>query len=218
MPGLLRLVLASAVLGLVLAAGAQADHLDPQERFTPADQARARTMLLKRADIAAGATSHPAGAPAHATCRALGESDLVITGQARSKEFRVAGLLSFQSVAQVYRSGREAAASWTRGTSSAGAACLKVEFRKLAGGLQFESFRRLIFPRVAQRTQAYRATFSGRSQGQTIRVYVDAIYLGYARAMSGIFIASPFAAPQQKAEVRLARVVTGRMTKAMRGA
>ncbi len=218
-PGLLRLVLAFVVLALATAVAAHADHLEPQKRFTPADQARARAMLLKRADVAANATSHAAGPPAHATCRALGESDLVLTGEARSPELRLAGLISFQSVAQVYRSARHAATSWKRANSAAGVACLKAEYRKLGSpsGVQLESFRRVPFPRAAQRTLMYRAVYTGRTQGQRIRVYVDAIYLGQSRAMAGVFVASPLAVPSQKAEVRLARLVGGRMAKALGG-
>ncbi len=48
-------------------------------------------------------------------------------------------------------------------------------------------------------------------------MYVDAIYLGQSRAMAGVFVASPLAVPHQKAEVRLARLVGGRMAKALRG-
>jgi hypothetical protein len=220
MPGLLRLVLAVVVLGLATAAVARADHLDPQERFTKADQARARAMLLKRADVGAGATSRSGGPQVHTTCGALDESDLVLTGEDRTPAFDVAGLISFQSVAQVYRSAAHASASWKRASTAAGVACLRAELRKLgpASGLQLYSLRRLSFPRTAQRTLAYRALYTGQVQGRTVRLYLDAIYLGHSRAMAGIFIASAVGVFQQRDETRLARLVAGRMAKAMRGA
>jgi hypothetical protein len=218
MPGLLRVVLAVVVLGLATAVVARADHLDPQERFTSADQARARAMLLRRADVAAGATSHPGGSPVHTTCRALDESNLVLTGEAHTPDIRLAGLFSFQSVAQVYRSVAHATASWKRANGAAGVACLRAEFGKLVSGLQLYSFRRLRFPRPAQRTVAYRALYTGQAQGRTVRVYLDAIYLGHSRAIAGVFIASAVGVFEQKDEARFARLVAGRMTKAMRGA
>jgi hypothetical protein len=220
MRAVLRVVLAVAVLGLVAAAAAHADHLDPQERFTKADQARARAMLLKPADVAGRATSRPTGPEVHTTCRAIDESDLVLTGEAQTPAFDVSGLISFQSVAQVYRSAVHATASWKRGTSAAGFACLRAELRKLgpASGLQLYSLRRLSFPRIAQRTLAYRALYTGQAQGRLVRVYLDGIYLGHSRATAGIFISSAVGAFEQKDEVRLARLVAGRMTKALRGA
>jgi hypothetical protein len=226
MPRLMRLA-AAVLLALVVAGSAlaaRADHLDPQERFTSADQARARAMLLKRADVAAGATSNPGGSETHTTCRALDESDLVLTGEAHTPEFglpgQLSGLISFQSVAQVYRSAAHASASWKRANSAAGFACLRAEFRKLGSrtGVQFYSLRKLRFPRLAQRTVAYRALYTGQSQGRPIRVYFDAIYLGRSRALAGIFIASALGVFQQKDEARLARLVAGRMAKALRAA
>lgn len=221
MRALLRLVLAVAVLGLLAAAVAQADHLDPQERFTRADQARARAMLLKRVDVAPSATQRPAGPPSHATCRALDESDLVHTGEAWSPEFGLGGVITFSSVAQVYRSAAQSATSWSRVTGAAGTACLRAEFRRgfeRQAGVTLESFRSIPFPRIAQRTKAYRMVVSARLQGQTVRIYVDVIYFMHTRAQAGIFITSPIVVPHQKAEVRIARIVGGRMAKAMRGA
>jgi hypothetical protein len=211
-----RLVLALAALGLVAAAGAQADHLDPQKRIVPADQARARSMLLKRADVAAVAKERPAGKQVHTTCRALDESDLVQTGHATSPEITLADLISFQSVSGVYATAAHAATAWRRGTGAAGFACGQVEFSKLAtGGLEFESFRTLPFPRVAQRTKAYRATYTGVLQGQRYRLYGDAVYLLHARAIVGFFVASPIVVPRKAVELRLARLVARRMARAM---
>jgi len=223
MPRLMRLA-AAVLLALVVAGGAlaaRADHLDPQERFTSADQARARAMLLKRADVSA-TTSRPGGSETHTTCRGLDESDLVLTGEAHTPEFQLSGhlsgLISFQSVAQVYRSAAHATASWKRANSAAGFACLRAEFRKLgsASGVQFYSLRRLRFPRAAQRTVAYRALYIGQPQGRPVRVYFDAIYLGHSRALAGIFIASAVGVFEQRDEARLARLVAGRMAKALR--
>jgi hypothetical protein len=216
---LLRFVVAVGLLGLVTAVGAQANHFEPKKRIVPADQARARAMGLKRADVAAFATQHPPGKEVHTTCAALDESDLVVTGHASSPEIRLGDLIFFQSLSEVYRSARDATSAWNRAMSAAGSACLEVEFRKLAtGGLRFESFRSMPFPRFAQRTKMYRATYTGVSRGRTYRLYANAVYLLQSRAITGIFVGAPLVEPRKTVEVRLARTVAARMNTAMRGA
>jgi hypothetical protein len=217
----LRLLATGLAVALLAAAGeALATHGDPQEKLTPADNARARAMLLRKSDLGPGYTStKPSTAEPHFYCRALDESDLTVTGDAESPEFE-RGFVFASSVAQVYESVADAAASWKRGTSAAGERCARVLLRKgfAREGVRLVSMRRLVFPRVSSRSIAYRVELAGESQGVAVTVVLDLVVLMHSRAQAALFFGSAFVPVPRADEIRLARVVASRMATAMRGA
>lgn len=209
-----RLVACLLLVLLVGAGSALAARGDPQERITPADQVRAKAMLLRPADMA-GFTSSPTGpAPPSAYCKALDESDLTLTGEAESPDF-TAGTALVSSLSQVYSSRTQSDASWRRGTSAAGERCARDVLRaELArGGARLESYRRISFPRLAERSVAYRAVLSA----QGVRAVLDVAFMKQGRAQAAVVFASALVPFDRVAEIRLARVVAGRMARAMRG-
>jgi hypothetical protein len=202
------------VLMLVLAGTAVAARGDPQERLTAADQARAKSMLIRPGDMNAAFTSVPtADNPNDPYCAALDESDLTVTGQANSPTF-VAAPEFVVSRSYVYESRGDANASWKRGTSAAGQACLRqllrAEIQRAAARLV--SFKRIPFANVADRTIALRIVGSQRG----VRLYLDLIALQEGRAQVSIVYGSAIDAPPTAEEVRLAKAVARRMAKAMR--
>jgi hypothetical protein len=213
-----RLLFAFAVLALVTAGSAVADHLDPKKRITPADQARARAMLLKRTDLPAGFRGTPTGVgEPHIDCApSVGEADLTLTGEAEGLQF-VLGPVSVNSASQIYESAADAAASWRRGTSAAGTKCLTDLLRRefTRQGIRFVSFRKVAFPRVSERTVAYRVTLSVQTPQGAAPLYADVVVLSRSRALAQVFVASAFVAPRRAEELRLARLVAGRMARAM---
>jgi hypothetical protein len=215
-----RLVLlATALLALVAAGSAVADHLDPQKRITPADQARARAMLLKQADLPAGFQGSPTGiGEPHVNCsQAVSEADLTQTGDAEGLQF-IRGTTSVNSGAQIYESAADATASWRRGTSAAGIQCLTSLLRRefARQGIRLVSFRKIAFPRVAQRTVAYRVTLALETPQGTVRLFADVVVMSHSRALTQVFVASALTAPSRAEELRLARLVAGRMARVMR--
>ena len=80
----LALLLALAVAGTALAARG-----DPDKQIRQADQARAKAMLLRPADFNPAFTARPSssGGSGDFYCGALDESDLTLTGEARSRSF-----------------------------------------------------------------------------------------------------------------------------------
>jgi hypothetical protein len=70
------------------------------------------------------------------------------------------------------------------------------------------------FPRLAEKSVAYRLVIS--SQG--IRAFLDLVALKQGRAQVSLLFTSGLTPVPKEEELRLARVVAGRMTKAMRGA
>jgi len=70
------------------------------------------------------------------------------------------------------------------------------------------------FPRLAQRTAAYRLVAG--SQG--VRVYVDVVVLQQSRAQAALLLGSALTPLAKAEEVRLATAIADRMKTAMRGA
>lgn len=213
-------VIVLAACTLAWAAGASADHLDPQNRFRSADQKRAASMLVRKTDLGAGyAVERTSGLEPHLTCRALDESDLVLTGHAKSpywsREYQIVG-----STSAIYRTSADARRSAERGASSAGMNCLRDEFRK-EFARQGETLRvtigRLSFPRLGRASFARRLVLSGTAAGSPA-VYIDLVVIRVGRGQVGLLFAGVLAPPKRTTEVSLARVVATRMAKAMRGA
>lgn len=212
--------LLAVLLGLALASAgaALAGHLDPQDRIRAADQARAKAMLLRQADLAGFQRQPVPGADPHVTCAALDESDLTVTGDAESPNWAVSVVFA-TSAATVYATARDAATSWRRGTSAAGIRCLRAELAKefVRQGARVVSLRPLSFPSLAQRSSAYRLTLAATAQGQTVRVFVDFVLLAQGRALAGLVLGSALVPPDRELEIRLARTIAGRMARTMRG-
>lgn len=204
------------VIMLGTAGAALGGRGDPEKRIVPADQARAKVMLLRRSDFgSAFKTTPPSGAETDFYCKALDESDLTLTGEAESPTFQ-GGVEFVSSLSQVYESRADSNASWRRGTSAAGETCARDAFRRQfqKDGVRMESFRRIAFPPSAERSVAYRLV--AFSQGA--RVFLDVVVLKQGRAQAALLLGSALTPMPKDVEVQLARVVAGRMKSAMRGA
>ncbi len=81
-------------------------------------------------------------------------------------------------------------------------------------GVRDITFQRLAFPRLAQRSDAYRLV--GFVQG--VPAFVDIVVLQQSRAHAALFMASVLQPVLKPEQVRLARILAGRMAKSMRGA
>jgi hypothetical protein len=213
-----RLLACFLLLALVVSASASASHQDPQKKLTKADNARARAMLLTRADLPPGFQAQRSSSEdPHVDCApSVGESDLTLTGEAEGRQFAL-GPVFVASAAQVYRTNADSNASWRRATSAAGVECatnlLRREFAKQQ--ITLVSLRRIAFPRVAQRTVAYRVRLSADTPQGTVVVFVDIVALMHGRAHASVIVGVPLAPPQRADELRLARLVAGRMARAM---
>jgi hypothetical protein len=204
------------VLALVVSATALAARGDPKERFTPADQARARAMVLGVGDLNPAYVAHPAsGSRSGLYCAALDESDLTLTGRGNSPSFTATGEY-ISSTASVYASRSDSNASWTRGTSTAGEQCVRAGLRtELQGGaVRLVSFKRIAFPKRGSRSVAYQAV----ATVQGIHVFVDFVAMQVVRAQIGVLYVNALAPPAQSELRRLTGLVATRAQKAMRGA
>ena len=214
------LVFASLVAFLAGSASALATHQDPQRRLNKADSARARAMVVKRTDLTAGFRAQPsAGEDPHVDCsRSVGEADLTITGDAEGPQLAF-GVSFVSSAARVFESVADASTAWRRASSATGTKCatelLRREFAKL--GVSLVTFRKIPFPRLSERSVAYRAELSAMTAQGTVPVYVDIVALLRSRGQATVIVGSAVVPPQKAEELRLARIVARRMATAMRG-
>lgn len=205
-----------AVLALAGTSAAVAGRGDPQKRITPADQARAKSMLLRAGDFNAGYTALPTsgGSGGGFYCAALDESDLTLTGQTQSPSFTATGEYVISS-ASVYRSGSDATTSWKRGTSAVGQQCLRARLRSelRSSATRLVSFTRMAFPKRGDLSVA----FSGVASQQGIRIYVDVVAMQVSRSQTAVSYISALAPPPSGELRRLTALVAKRAAAAMRG-
>jgi hypothetical protein len=212
--GVRRVLSVGLLLALLVAGTALADRGDPKERFTSADQARARAMLLRAADFNAAFVAHPnAGNGGDFSCSALDGSDLTLTGRGDSPIF-TAGPEYVTSTTSVYATRSDASASWARGTSKAGEQCLRIGLRTALQGtaVRLASLRRIAFPPRGTRSVAYRAV----ATVQGVRVFLDFVALQVSRAQAGVVYVSALVPPPGDELRRLTGVVAKRAERAMR--
>jgi hypothetical protein len=213
----------ACVLVLVTASTALAATGDPQRRITPADQAKARSMLLRASDLTKGFTAKPSSSSDDGpNCAALDESDLTLTADVSSPDFTRtgSGYVSVGSSAQIYGSVGDAGASWRRGTSTAALRCIAGYFQRLArkdsSGLRFVSVRRLDFPAIAPLTARFRVVFSAPAAGGSLPIYFEIVVLQRGRAQVSLLFGSAAAPVPRRDQLALAGVVAARMAKALR--
>lgn len=206
------MLLALALLGGV--SDALAARGDPVKQLVPADQARAKAMLVRTSDLGPGFKVSRSSAEDDPYCKALDESALTLTGEAESPSFS-RGVAFVSSGAQVYETQADANTSWRQGTSAAGEKCARNMFRSVLArqGGRLVSFHRLAFPHLAQRSIAYRAVATSRG----VSVYVDLVMLQRSRAQAGLFMGAALNPVPRSDEMQLANVVAGRMSNAMGG-
>ncbi len=205
-----------ALVALVAAASALAGRGDPKERFTAADQARAKAMLLRPADFSPVYAAQPAPTGGGGFyCAALDESDLTVTGKSSSPSFTTTGEF-VRSTASVYATHADSNASWLRNTSPAGEQCLRAALRAdlRSSAVRLVSFKRVPFPARGTRSVAHRAV----ATVQGVRVYVDVVAMQVSRAEAAVLYVNALAPPPQGEVRRLTGLVATRAQKAMRGA
>jgi len=220
------LLLAVLTAAIVAPASALASDGQPKKALTKAGQVTARSVILKRGDLGSGFTSiarnkDDRNLPKGARCGPLAETDLTVTGDAASPDFRLAQAPVFVTVgstAQVYRTLREANTSWNRGSTRQTTTCLG-DIIRLSGGpgqkITVVSAKKIRFPSVSPKTAAYRIVVNVTIAGnQRVRAYVDAVILQHGRIQSGLLFTS-FGSPVGDPDrIALAKVVAGRMARA----
>ena len=191
---------------LAVPAVALAADTDPKRQITPADERKAASVVLKRADLAAGwkRTSSPSTSDDDISCPYYkpNGSDLILTGDAESEFEQQGGFPSVYTYADVYKTPKDAAASWTRTVKPALARCVGDFFKKEAASdpstkVTVLKAGAIAFPKVAPRTAAYRIAVklavTANGQTQNVPLTLHMVVVGRGRAEAGLltFAAAP---------------------------
>lgn len=209
--------LGAAGVALGTAGAVPAGDGNQQIKFNRADQAAARAVVIRRADLgSSGWTGGPSKPDLSSgpTCPNYHpkRSDLVLTGAARTT-FQNAGF-EFDSQSGVLKTRRMVALDWRRSVLAPGTIpCLRRTIAKgLPSNAKVVSFKRLPFPHVAHYTALFRGVISVTAQGRTVRVLTDSVLVGRNRTELTITVAGPASAKRalSSAERRLGRTLITR--------
>jgi hypothetical protein len=195
-----RLLAALLVACVAVPAIALAADTDPKKKITPADRAKARSIVLKRADLAAGWKKVPPGPDADTTCPGYNpnESDLTLTGEAEADYEHAPSATLVSSYAEVYATKADALKSWARNNKPALARCIGFFFHKevTKEGNQVRIVKagRMAFPKLAPRTAAFKVvanvTITENGQKRTVPVAIHLLAFGNGRGDTSLYTLS----------------------------
>jgi hypothetical protein len=216
MPTRLRRLLACfALVALLLPAAAVAGSAQARD---PEDQARAKAMLLRKSDLVPGSVARGRASDfsilTGLDCPGLRSADIEPTGYAGTPTFTRPGLF-VSSQATILGTTADADLLWRDLGGKAGRACLaKVLRQAFVGDGAVISFGTISFPRVGQRTLAFRLVAEVRG----VRATMDWVMTKRARAIGSLVAGAVGSGVVRSFVVRWARTVAGRMQTAMREA
>ena len=215
----MKSVLAGVLLaGAVLVPLASAANGEPQKAYTKADQARAKAASLRLADLGAGWKATPAGSDdSSPRCSTYNpnQSDLVETGKYSSPNFMRSADGSFVAATTgVFRTAMMAGKAYSRVATPALPGCFGELFTKGIAkptSAKVVSVGRLAFPRVGDRSIAYRLVAAVTTKLATVPVTIDLVTFTKGRTdvaliMAGTLKAFPAAFEQAAAMRVLSRV------------
>lgn len=185
---------------------------------TPAGMAAARQELLRRSDLGRGWTSMPAPRKVPAmTCPAFspGLSGVVQTGAATAPTFQATSSGPFASqTAYAYASASEEQTVWREVARKHLLTCIAASLVRSGGGARFavKSKRLLPLPSLPVHAIGYRVAGTASVPNQTVNVWLDVLLLGSGTTVTEVSVSSFLEPPARGLELRLARVVAGRMT------
>jgi hypothetical protein len=213
-------VLAASTVLAALAVVASAAADKEKVHLTTADQARARTLVLRLADLGGATTGWAGGIRQKAApdsplkCSGFDpkQSDLVLTGKAES-DFANTGL-QFDSEVELLRTEQMVKVDWQRSVDAASLVpCLREQIqRTLPKGEAFVSFGRLRFPKLGDESAAFRGVVSVKTGGKKVKVMIDFTLVGVGRSEITLVTTAPYAEASavMAAEQRLAKVLASR--------
>lgn len=188
-----RRLAAALLIALSLPALALAASTDPQKRFTAADKAKAASLVLKQADFVAGWKKAAASPSSDGDYSCPGynpdQSDLVLTGESEAAFTAPEGIPSVYSVANVYKTRREAMLAWGRNDKPALVPCLakavQDELAKSGTKITVTRKGRIAFTRYAPRQLVLRlgltATVSNGGKSTSLPLTVHMLVFGHGR-------------------------------------
>jgi hypothetical protein len=185
------------VAALVAAAVATAaSPRDPKKVIIPAVQAKAKAINVQASDLpkSLGFKAKPSGPDTGTpTCSYYNpdQSDLTENGDAKSPEFTLTSASFISSSASIFKTAAQGRTAYARVVQPKLPNCLAEVFRKGAAPTKVTivSAKETAFPKLAERSNAYRILASFKSGSQKIAVYLDVIVMNQGKVDVVIFFA-----------------------------
>jgi hypothetical protein len=211
----MRLVACAALLVLALAAVATAavDPRAPRQQHTAADTKRAKGIVLRLGDLAAGWKLDPPAKPNPPCTARPDESNLVQTAKLDPSFTWKDGVTNVGSEVDMFRTAADARADWRATTRAMLATCLLRSARAgvgKTGRVTIVSAQTLAAPKGVERSAHYRFVFAFRTP-QTRNLVIDVVAIGRGRVnavLHSLTVRTPLPASVVRA---LAGVVASRL-------
>ncbi len=220
MGGRLTLVFVAITAALVTVAAAWAAGTDKEPRhYTAADQAAARSIVLKQSDLPSGWKGGPKKVDTSAppTCPDFNpkQSDLLITGDAESDFKYAATGFEYDSEAQMLQTAHMVQLDWQRSLKPALLTCLRsILAKSLPADEKIISVARIAIPKLATYSAQIRVVFNlHQSKAPTdVQVMIDELLVGRNRTEITLTTTAPYVdrAPVEQSEIRLAKLLVAR--------
>lgn len=172
----------------VLVPAALAANGQPQRQYTRADQARARSVAIFASDLGAGWKSQRSAGSDTGSPRCSSynpdQSDLVETGKYDSPDFTRPDGTFVSSTTGIFRTVAMAQRGYARVAVPAIAACFGELFRKGTGNpkaVKILGSGPVGFPRLGDRSNAYRLSATYATQGTALPVTIDLVLFNRGR-------------------------------------
>ncbi len=186
--------LATLVVALAVVAAAAADTGQPKKKIIPAVQAQARAINVKLSDLPGSGWKGHASNPNESSPRCSyynpDQSDLTENGEANSPEFTLPSGSFVASTVAVFVDAAQGRTAYSRVVKPDLPRCLAEIFRKGVGlPTTIISAGRISFPRLADRTDAYRIVADVKSGKQIIHAVLDFVVMNRGRVNLVLFFA-----------------------------
>jgi hypothetical protein len=191
-----KLVVALTVALLVATAASAASPRDPKKVIVPAVQAKAKAINVKLSDLTAESwKAKPAGPDTgNPRCSYYNpdQSDLTENGNADSPQFTLPSNSFVSSSTSIFKSASQGRTAYARVVQPKLPQCLAEIFRKGTGQPQnvtIVSAAARAFPKLGERSSAYRIVADFKTSGGKVRVSLDAVLMNRGKVDAVIFFA-----------------------------
>jgi hypothetical protein len=189
-------LLALALVALVAAAAASAASPgDPKKVIIPAVQAKAKAINVQRSDLTneKWKANPPSKSQGNPRCSYYNpnQSNLTENGDADSPEFTLPSSSFVSSNTSIFKTATQGRTAYARVVQPKLPKCLAEIFRKGAAPTKVTivSAKEVSFPKLAERSNAYRIVASFKSGSRKIAVYLDVVVMNRGKVDAVVFFA-----------------------------
>jgi hypothetical protein len=206
-------------LTFVSAAAATTNPREPKKKIIPAVQAKAKAVNVQLSDLPTGLKWTPKppskdSSSPHCSYYNPDQSDLTENGDIDSPEFTLASGSYVASSTGIFQTATQGRTAYTRVVQPALPKCLAEIFRKGSGqpqNVKIVSAAPIAFPRLAERSNAYRIFANFTVQSTVVKVYLDLVVMNRGKVDVVIFFAGIGGSYNAKFEQGIATRVAARM-------